>query len=81
MDQSIQHRAGAKIRAFREKHRLSAEELGKRINPPAQIPAQTIYNWEARGKLAHLTLVCRLAELGICEPGDWIEPATTPWTA
>lgn len=71
----MQHRAGAKIRAFRSEHGLSAEELGKRINPPGQIPAQTVYNWEARGKVARPALQRKLAELDICEASDWLVPA------
>lgn len=68
----LQHRAGEKIRAFRADHGLSAEELGKRINPPCTIPAQTIYNWEKRGKVARPWLQRKLNELGICAPGDWL---------
>lgn len=80
MSQSIhsappQHRAGEKIRAFRNENGLSAEELGKRIAPPQRIPAQTVYNWETRGKVARPHLQRRLNELGICEPADWLAPA------
>ena len=80
MSQSIEsapglHRAGEKIRAFRSEHGLSAEELGKRINPPCLIPAQTIYNWEKRGKVARPWLQRKLNELGICDPADWLAPA------
>lgn len=75
MSQSIPHRAGAKIRAFRAQHGLSAEELGRRIKPPCLIPAQTIYNWETRGKIARPWLQRRLDELDICEPADWLAPA------
>ena len=37
--------------------------------------AQTVYNWEARGKVARPAAQKRLAELGICMPSDWLEPA------
>lgn len=80
MAQSIEqnsalHRAGEKIRAYRQEHGLSAEELGKRIDPPRTIPAQSIYNWETRGKVARPPLQRRLNLLGICAPADWLEPA------
>jgi len=70
-----QHRAGEKIRAYRLEHKLSAEELGKRIDPPRTIPAQSVYNWETRGKVARPPLQRRLNLLGICDPADWLEPA------
>jgi NAD+ synthase (glutamine-hydrolysing) len=70
------HRAGEKIRAYRIARDLSAEELGRRIDPPRTIPAQSVYNWETRGKVARAPLQRRLRLLGICEPADWLEPAT-----
>ncbi|MEO9658210.1 hypothetical protein [Qipengyuania citrea] len=54
---------------------MSAEELGKRLDPPRTIPAQSIYNWETRGKVARAPLQRRLNLLGICAPADWLEPA------
>lgn len=71
----VLHRAGEKIRAYRLKHELSAEELGERIDPPRKVPAQSIYNWETRGKVARPPLQRRLNLLGICDPADWLEPA------
>ena len=74
------HRAGQKIRRWRERHGLSAEALGERLRRPGApglpVPAHTIYNWEARGKIARAGHQLRLAELGICTAADWLEPAS-----
>jgi NAD+ synthase (glutamine-hydrolysing) len=74
------HKAGAKIRAWREGHNppLSAEEFGARFGEPEAWPSRTVYGWEAKGKIARASVQKRLAALGICDPGDWLEPADAP---
>lgn len=70
------HKAGELIREWRLAHDppLSAEEFGARYGEPASWRGQTVYNWEARGKIARPAAQRRLAELGICTPSDWLEP-------
>lgn len=70
------HKAGQKIRAWREAHipPLSAEEFGERYGAPERWASRTVYGWEAKGKVARPPVQKRLAELGICEPADWVEP-------
>lgn len=72
------HRAGQKIRAFREAHDppLSAAEFGEQYGAPEAWPSRTVYGWEAKGKVPRAPVQKRLAELGICEPSDFLEPAT-----
>ncbi len=69
------HLAGHKIRLWREAHDppLSAEEFGARYGDPW--PSRTVYGWESKGKVARPAVQRKLAELGVCEPGDWLEPA------
>lgn len=69
------HLAGIKIRQWREAHDppLSAEEFGARYGDPW--PSRTVYGWERRGKIARAKVQKTLAGLGVCEPGDWLEPA------
>jgi NAD+ synthase (glutamine-hydrolysing) len=69
------HLAGHKIRLWREAHDppLSAEEFGARYGDPW--PSRTVYGWEAKGKVARPKVQKTLAELGICQPGDWLEDA------
>ena len=71
------HLAGSKIRQWREAHHppLSADEFGMRYGQPAPWPSRTVYGWEAKGKIARASVQKRLAELGICKPADWLEPA------
>ena len=71
------HKAGQKIRRWREAQQpsLSAEEFGARYGDPKPWPSRTVYGWEAKGKVARAAVQKRLAELGICEPADWLEPA------
>jgi NAD+ synthase (glutamine-hydrolysing) len=71
------HKAGRLIRAWRLAHRppLSAKEFGERYGAPRPWRGQTVYNWESRGKIARPAVQRRLAELGICTPSDWLEPA------
>jgi NAD+ synthase (glutamine-hydrolysing) len=73
------HKAGEKIRAWREAHDppLSAGEFGQRYGEPAPWPSRTVYGWETKGKIARPAVQRRLAQLGICEPEDWLV-ATTP---
>ncbi len=75
------HRAGTKIRQWREAHDppLSAEEFGARYGDPW--PSRTVYGWESKGKIARAPVQKKLAELGICDPGDWLEPAPPEPTA
>jgi NAD+ synthase (glutamine-hydrolysing) len=74
------HLAGFKIRQWREAQRppLSAEDFGARFGEPQPWPSRTVYGWEAKGKIARATVQKRLAELGICQPADWLEPAPAP---
>lgn len=71
------HLAGQKIRAFREAHDppLSAEEFGQQYGAPAPWASRTVYGWEVKGKIPRAPVQKRLAELGICEPADFLEPA------
>jgi NAD+ synthase (glutamine-hydrolysing) len=74
------HKAGQKIRAWREAHvpPLSAGEFGERFGAPRPWPSRTVYGWEAKGKIARAGAQRRLAELGICQPEDWLLPAVGP---
>ena len=74
------HKAGQKIRAWREAHvpPLSAGEFGERYGAPAPWPSRTVYGWEAKGKIPRAAAQRRLAELGICRPEDWLLPADGP---
>ena len=74
------HLAGFKIRQWREAQHppLSAEDFGARFGEPQPWPSRTVYGWEAKGKIARATVQKRLAELGICQPADWLEPAPAP---
>jgi NAD+ synthase (glutamine-hydrolysing) len=71
------HKAGQKIRAWREAHDppLSAGEFGERYGTPTPWPSRTVYGWEAKGKIPRAAAQRRLAELGICQPEDWLLPA------
>jgi NAD+ synthase (glutamine-hydrolysing) len=71
------HKAGEKIRAWREGQvpPLSAGEFGERYGAPSPWPSRTVYGWEARGKIPRAAAQRRLAELGICRPEDWLLPA------
>ena len=71
------HKAGQKIRAWREAHDppLSAGEFGERYGAPRPWPSRTVYGWEAKGKIPRAAAQRRLAELGICKPEDWLLPA------
>jgi len=70
------HRAGEKIRAWRESQRppLTAAEFGEKYGDPEAWPSRTVYGWETRGKIPRPGIQKRLADLGICDPGDWLEP-------
>lgn len=74
------HRAGQKIRQWRESHQppLSAEEFGRLCGAPDGWPSRTVYGWEAKGKIPRPPVQKRLAELGICAPQDWLEPVAPP---
>ena len=71
------HKAGQKIRAWREAQSppLSAGEFGQRYGAPEPWPSRTVYGWEARGKIPRAAAQRRLAELGVCRPEDWLLPA------
>ena len=71
------HLAGYKLRQWRETHQppLSAEQFGARYGQPKPWPSRTVYGWEAKGKIARASVQKRLADLGVCEPADWLEPA------
>src|SRR5436190_12996784 len=70
------HRAGEKIRAWREAQRppLSAAEFGALHG----WPSRTVYGWETKGKIPRPAAQRQLAELGICRPEDWLLPASAP---
>ncbi|MBO9516737.1 MAG: NAD(+) synthase [Porphyrobacter sp.] len=72
------HKAGQKIRAWREAHTppLSAGEFGERYGEPNPWPSRTVYGWEAKGKIPRAAAQRRLAQLGICQPEDWLLPAS-----
>ena len=74
------HRAGEKIRAWREAQEppLSAEAFGARYGDPEPWPSRTVYGWEAKGKIARAAVQKRLAQLGVCSAADWLEPALAP---
>ncbi|GMM93922.1 NAD(+) synthase [Qipengyuania sp. MTN3-11] len=74
------HKAGSKIRAWREAQDppLSAEEFGRRYGVPDAWASRTVYGWEAKGKIARPSAQKRLAELGICRPEDWLEASDRP---
>src|SRR5688500_1173969 len=76
------HKAGQKIRAWREAQNppLSAGEFGERYGSPRPWPSRTVYGWEAKGKIPRAPAQRRLAELGICRPEDWLLPAALPTT-
>ncbi|RGP41055.1 NAD(+) synthase (glutamine-hydrolyzing) [Altererythrobacter insulae] len=69
------HLAGYKIRNWREAHNppLSAEEFGAKFGDPW--PSRTVYGWESKGKIARAPVQRKLADLGICQPEDWLQPA------
>ncbi len=71
------HKAGQKIRAWREGQvpPLSAEEFGAVYGAPDGWPSRTVYGWEVKGKIPRPPVQRRLAQLGICDPADWLEPA------
>ena len=72
------HKAGQKIRQWREAHDppLSAEEFGAQYGQPKPWPSRTVYGWEAKGKVPRPATQKRLADLGICKPEDFLEPAS-----
>lgn len=73
---TLPHQAGRKIRDWRAKRSLNAEDFGAMVGglvDRAPYPAQSVYNWEARGKVARPPVQRALAELGVCEAGDWLE--------
>ena len=72
------HRAGEKIRTWRESQDppLTAEEFGEKYGEPDPWPSRTVYGWETKGRIPRASIQRRLAELGICEPGDWLERPT-----
>ncbi len=70
------HKAGEKIRKWRESRTppLSAEEFGALYGVPDPWPSRTIYGWEAQGKIPRPAAQRRLADLGVCQPEDWLQP-------
>lgn len=71
------HLAGFKIRQWREAHDppLNAGDFGALYGAPDRWPSRTVYGWETKGKIARAAVQKRLAELAICTPEDWLEPA------
>lgn len=74
------HEAGRKIRAWRECHDppLTAEEFGRIYGDPQPWPSRTVYGWETKGKIPRAAVQRKLAELGIANPADWLEPFQHP---
>lgn len=72
---STPHLAGQKIRQWREQRGLSAREFGELVDPDEVVSEWGVYHWEVHGKIAHLKRMNRLAEMGVCEMGDWLKPA------
>lgn len=70
--QNSSHRAGEKIRAWRTQRKLTAEAFAERV--PTTLFA--VYGWETQGKVARPKAQRRLQEMGVCEAGDWLEPAS-----
>lgn len=68
----MMHRAGQKLKAWRLGRRppLSAADFAARFN----FKTQTVFGWESKGRIARPAAQRQLAELGICDAGDWIEP-------
>ncbi|MAY78583.1 MAG: hypothetical protein CL802_13590 [Citromicrobium sp.] len=68
------HLAGQKIRQWRTERKppLSGEEFADRYG----YARAAVYRWEVSGQIPILETVMRLKELGICEPEDWMKPAT-----
>ena len=67
------HLAGQKLKAWRlaQQPPLSAEEFAARHG----FKTQTVFGWESKGRVARADAQRKLAQLGICQPADWIEPA------
>ena len=67
------HRAGQLLRAWRSRQTpaLSVEQFAARYG----FKAQTVFGWEAKGRIARAGAQRKLAELGIAEPADWIAEA------
>jgi NAD+ synthase (glutamine-hydrolysing) len=74
----MMHKAGEKIRAWRESQRppLTAAEFGRKFGEPEPWPSRTVYGWETGGKIPRRGIQKRLADIGICDLGDWLEPAS-----
>lgn len=73
------HLAGYKIRAFREARGLSAAEFGQQFGRPAPWPARTVYGWETLGKIpTDRKVASYLAEVGVCDPADWLQEPAEP---
>ncbi len=70
------HHAGQLIRQWRESRQppLSAQEFGAVHGAPEPWPSRTVYGWEAKGKIPRPPVQKRLAQMGICQPADWLEP-------
>lgn len=70
------HKAGSNIRAWRTQRELTATDLADLLaRNGAVVSPQTVYAWEARGKVARIKVMLVLDKLGICNPTDWNEPA------
>ena len=67
------HLAGQKLKAWRQAQRpaLSAADFAEQHG----FKTQTVFGWESKGRIARADAQRKLAELGICEPADWIAPA------
>lgn len=76
------HEAGRKLRAWRESRDppLTAEEFGRAYGNPDPWPSRTVYGWETKGKIPRAAAQRRLAELGIADAADWLQPAMQPAT-
>ncbi|MXP29199.1 NAD(+) synthase [Porphyrobacter algicida] len=68
------HKAGNLLKAWRTRQSppLSVEQFAAQNG----FKTQTVFGWESKGRIARPQAQRKLAELGICQPADWIAAAT-----
>lgn len=71
------HQAGAKIRQFRLRNRMSLASFAALVaeGTAAPLARGTVQGWETGGKIARPAAMARLLELGVCSHADWYAPA------
>ena len=67
------HKAGNLLKAWRARQSppLSVEQFAAQNG----FKTQTVFGWESKGRIARPQAQRKLAELGICQPADWIAAA------